>query len=257
VRTHAAVWANVPCKYPSSAVTLTHSFSPPHIPPRHSQSLEVRSMAYLRNLGASELPGLTSLVVHDMPHLWSLTSEPEFDHDDLPGLAALSALLDLTITGARPSARVPTSLSALSNLTRLEIASRLNHDNATEEPLFGHDEWLPGRGGASPLAGCPNLRELVITDDGPRLTFPPALMERLTALSVLDLGGVRAPVLEQQRLLTAMPALRRLIVPRGPLQPGLIARLGRRGRGHDVPRRAARFRVRGPPGCDVIVEEVG
>jgi hypothetical protein len=195
-------------------------------------------------------------VLHDLPQLWTLDLGP-YAYEDLPGLAALAPTLhNLAITGARPSARAPASLSALSSLTRLEIALRPSYNDATAQPLFGQLEWLPGRGGASPLDGCCNLRALVITDDGPRLTFPPALTERLMALRELDLRGVRAPVLDRKLLLTAMPALERLAVPRGALQAGLIARLGRRGRG-DVPRFGLRFRARAPAGCDVVVEEVG
>jgi hypothetical protein len=207
------------------------------------------------HLGASQLTALTSLVLHNLPKLHSLTVEGS-DLDDLPGLAALSKLLDLTITGTRAFARVPASLSALVNMTRLEIALGPSCDDAAEEPLFGRHAWRPWGNGASPLDGCSQLRELILTDDGPRLTFPRGTMGRLTSLRALDLGGVRAPVLDRRRLLTALPSLARLTVPRGVLKSGLVARLGRRSRVR-LPRLRALFGVRPPAGCDVVVEEVG
>jgi hypothetical protein len=215
----------------------------------------------VRYLGVSQLPRLTSLVLHDLPHLWSLKGNG-FKLYDLPGLAELApSLRNLSITGARDLARAPASLSALVNLTRLELTLRQaarepSYRMPSDEPLFKRSEWRSWRSGASPLDGCCNLRELILADNGPRLTFPPRAMQRLTALRVLDVRGVRAPVLDRKLLLTAMPSLARLTVPRGALPPELILRLGRRGRGR-LPRLWALFGFKPPAGCDVVVEEVG
>jgi hypothetical protein len=108
------------------------------------------------------------------------------------------------------------------------------------------------------VEGCSNLQELILADDGPRLTFPPGFLERLTALRVLDLGRVRAPVLDRRRLLKAMPSLTRLTVPRGALPVGLVSRLRSRSRGGGcMPCLKALFGAGRPAGGDVIVVETG
>jgi hypothetical protein len=114
----------------------------------------VRSTANLYTLGASQLPGLTSLVLHDLPRLRNLALNAGFELFGLPGLAALApSLQHLAIKGARAFGRAPESLSALVNLTRLDLTLRQpaleqGQRNLSKEPLLA---WMPTRSGASPL----------------------------------------------------------------------------------------------------------